>query len=114
VSVALVLALVELVASQIHPVRAYIGVTGAIVALVALTTGGALAIGHLVDARGRPAVVLSVAVRDFAVASGIADTAFGARASGPLGIYGIVVIASGAGLVRCLKVARPREAGSAP
>ncbi len=101
-SIALVLALVALVASQIHLGTAYVAVTVAIVGFVIATTAAGLLIARLVDPVTRPAVILSVAVRDFAVASGIAYAAFGPKASGPLGIYGVVVIATGAGLIRYL------------
>jgi hypothetical protein len=41
-----------------------------------------------------------VSMRDFAVASGIAAAAFGSAATGPLGIYGVLVIAWGAVVAR--------------
>jgi predicted Na+-dependent transporter len=105
-SIVLVLALVALVASQIRPSTAYVVVTAAIVGFLGVTTAAALVAGRLVDPSTRPAVVLSVAVRDFAVASGIASAAFGPKASGPLGIYGVLVIATGAALTRHLSVGR--------
>lgn len=115
-SIAIVLLLVELVASQIHPSRAYVGATAAIAAFICLTTATAIATGRIVDPGARAAVILSLAVRDFAVASGIAEVAFGPRASGPLGIYGVVVIASGAALVRWLRPppARPGSRAAPP
>ena len=108
-SVVLVVALVYLVASQIHLSGAYLWVGAAIVAFITTTTVAAFVISRLVDSATRPAVVLGVAVRDFAVASGIAEAAFGPRSSGPLGLYGIAVIATGAGLVRLLRVHSPPD-----
>ena len=55
--------------------------------------GWLLAIG--VPPRRRTAIVLPTAMRDFAVAAGIATTAFGAAAAAPLGIYGILVLVFG-------------------
>jgi predicted Na+-dependent transporter len=55
--------------------------------------GWLLAIG--VPSRRRTAIVLPTAMRDFAVAAGIATSAFGAAAAAPLGIYGILVLVFG-------------------
>ena len=83
------------VASQLH-LRA--SDTRVALALVLYLAGGAilgwlLAIG--VPARRRTAIVLPTAMRDFAVAAGIATSAFGAAAAAPLGIYGILVLIFG-------------------
>jgi predicted Na+-dependent transporter len=43
----------------------------------------------------RTAIVLTTAMRDFAVAAGIAASAFGAAAAAPLGIYGLLVLIFG-------------------
>ena len=83
------------VASELH-LRA--SDTRVALALVLYLAGGAilgwlLAIG--VPARRRTAIVLPTAMRDFAVAAGIATSAFGAAAAAPLGIYGILVLIFG-------------------
>lgn len=83
------------VASQIE-LRA--GEAGVLLALLAYLAGGA-ALGWLL-ARGAPAerrtaIVLTTAMRDFAVAAGIAASAFGAAAAAPLGIYGLLVLIFG-------------------
>jgi predicted Na+-dependent transporter len=103
------------VASQIQ-LRA--GEAGVLLALLAYLAGGA-ALGWLL-ARGagpaagtatgvtaeaaagtatgpdrRTAIVLTTAMRDFAVAAGIAASAFGAEAAAPLGIYGLLVLLFG-------------------
>ena len=44
----------------------------------------------------RTAVVLPTTMRDFAVAAGIAASAFGIAAAAPLGIYGVMVLVFGA------------------
>jgi predicted Na+-dependent transporter len=69
-----------------------------LLALLAYLAGGA-ALGALL-ARGVPparrtAIVLTTAMRDFAVAAGIAASAFGAAAAAPLGIYGLLVLIFG-------------------
>lgn len=83
------------VASELH-LRA--SDTRVALALVLYLAGGAilgwlLAIG--VPARRRTAIVLPTAMRDFAVAAGIATSAFGAAAAAPLGIYGVLVLIFG-------------------
>jgi predicted Na+-dependent transporter len=55
--------------------------------------GWLLAIGA--PAGQRTAIFLPTAMRDFAVAAGIAASAFGAPAAAPLGIYGILVLVFG-------------------
>jgi predicted Na+-dependent transporter len=83
------------VASQIQ-MRS--GEASVLLALLAYLAGGA-ALGWLL-ARGAPAerrtaIVLTTAMRDFAVAAGIAASAFGAAAAAPLGIYGLLVLIFG-------------------
>jgi predicted Na+-dependent transporter len=56
--------------------------------------GWLLALG--VPSTRRSAVILPTAMRDFAVAAGIAASAFGLAAAAPLGIYGVMVLIFGA------------------
>jgi predicted Na+-dependent transporter len=83
------------VASQIE-VRAR--EAGVLLALLVYLAGGA-ALGWLLSrgapAERRTAIVLTTAMRDFAVAAGIAASAFGAAAAAPLGIYGLLVLLFG-------------------
>jgi predicted Na+-dependent transporter len=69
------------------------------VALIAYLAGAAL-LGWLLaigaSPRRRTAVILPTAMRDFAVAAGIAASAFGPAAAAPLGIYGVLVLVFGA------------------
>jgi len=62
--------------------------------------GGAGALGWLLalgaPSARRKAVILPTAMRDFAVAAGIAAAAFGVAAAAPLGIYGVMVLVFGA------------------
>ena len=68
-------------------------------------------LGALALAPGEEAVaiLLSTSIRDFAIASGIATSAFGSNAAGPLGLYGMLVIGWGALLARAQRgrVGRP-------
>jgi predicted Na+-dependent transporter len=70
-----------------------------VVAALLLYLAGSTVLGWLlaigVPNRRRTAIVLPTAMRDFAVAAGIAATAFGAAAAAPLGIYGILVLIFG-------------------
>lgn len=105
--VAALLMLLWEVASEVQVRASYLGVVAALVGFLA--GGGGL--GWLL-ARGlarpaRPGVLLPVAMRDFAVAAGIAATAFGPRAVGPLGVYGLLVLLGGAVITWVL--ARPRR-----
>jgi predicted Na+-dependent transporter len=68
-------------------------------ALVAFLAGSSV-LGWLLSrgasAPRRTALLLPTAMRDFAVAAGIAASAFGAAAAAPLGIYGVLVLVFGA------------------
>lgn len=83
------------VASELH---LRVSDTRVVIALL-LYLAGAAALGWLlaigVPARRRTAIVLPTAMRDFAVAAGIAASAFGVTAAAPLGIYGIMVLVFG-------------------
>jgi len=59
--------------------------------------GWLLALGA--PAPRRTTVILTTAMRDFAVAAGIAASAFGIAAAAPLGIYGVMVLVFGAVVV---------------
>ena len=98
VTVLALLLLLWQVASQIRLDSAYTRVVLALVLYVA----GSAALG-LVLAAGAPAarataVLLPVAMRDFAVAAGIAAAAFGPAAAAPLGAYGVLVLLLGSGV----------------
>ena len=63
--------------------------------------GWLLALG--MPSQRRTAVILPTAMRDFAVAAGIAASAFGIAAAAPLGIYGVMVLVFGAIAVHASK-----------
>jgi len=84
------------VASQ---VRLEAGYLLAAVLLVGFLVGAAAigaTVAHGIDKAGRPGLLLPVAMRDFAVAAGIAAAAFGPASTGALGIYGLLVLLFGA------------------
>jgi predicted Na+-dependent transporter len=87
------------VASQIH-LRA--SDARVLLALLAYLAGGVI-LGWLLAIGAPPAqrtaIVLPTAMRDFAVAAGIAASAFGAAAAAPLGIYGLLVLIFGSAAV---------------
>ncbi|HET9072529.1 MAG TPA: bile acid:sodium symporter [Acidimicrobiales bacterium] len=98
--IAVLLGLLWEVAGEVQLRVAYLAVTAALAGFLA----GAGLLGWLL-ARGlpaptRPAVLLPVSMRDFAVAAGIAASAFGPRAVGPLGVYGLLVLLAGAVVAR--------------
>jgi len=96
------------VASQLH-LRA--SDARVLLALLAYLAGGVI-LGWLLAIGAPPgqrtAIVLPTAMRDFAVAAGIAASAFGAAAAAPLGIYGLLVLIFGTAVVYA---ARQREPG---
>jgi predicted Na+-dependent transporter len=100
VAILAVLALLELVASQVHLSAAYLEAGGVLVGVIGCSAVLGWALGRLFDPGPARAVLLHVSMRDFAVASGIAAAAFGSAATGPLGIYGVLVIAWGAVVAR--------------
>jgi predicted Na+-dependent transporter len=103
VTVAALLVLLWQVASQIRLDAGYARVTAALVCYLA----GSAVLGRLLAIRAAAArataVLLPVALRDFAVAAGIAAAAFGPAAAAPLGAYGVLVLLAGsaAPALRC-------------
>ena len=92
------------VASQVHPEVAYLGAAGLLAAFLAGSglLGAAVTAG--VERSGKPGLLLPVAMRDFAVAAGIAAAAFGPGATGALGIYGLLVLLAGTVTARHISV----------
>lgn len=107
-SVATVVVLVWLVASQASLSLGYVRVVLALVVVAAGAAALGWSVGWGLARRWRLGLGLPVAMRDFAVAAGIATVAFGPKAAAPLGVYGIVVMLLGAGVARW---ARRRRAG---
>jgi predicted Na+-dependent transporter len=99
------------VASQIHPSGSDARI---LLALLTYLAGGVL-LGWLLAIGASPAqrtaIVLPTAMRDFAIAAGIAASAFGAAASAPLGIYGLLVLIFGTAAVYAARQRKPGPAG---
>ena len=97
-TIAALLVLLWQVASQIRLDAGYLQVSAALAAFLA----GSALLGGLLSVRlpaGRAvAVLLPVGLRDFAVAAGIAATAFGPAAAAPLGVYGVFVLVTGSAI----------------
>jgi len=95
VTVLALLVLLWQVASQIRLDSAYTRVVLALVLYVAGSAALGLALAARAPAARATAVLLPVAMRDFAVAAGIAAAAFGPAAAAPLGAYGVLVLLAG-------------------
>jgi predicted Na+-dependent transporter len=96
------------VASQLHLRASDARVLLALLAYLAggVILGSLLAIGA--PRAQRTAIVLPTAMRDFAVAAGIAASAFGAAAVAPLGIYGVLVLIFGTAAVYAARLRQPK------
>ncbi|MGP7996135.1 MAG: bile acid:sodium symporter [Streptosporangiaceae bacterium] len=109
VTVTALLVLLWQVASQIRLDAGYLRVIAALAVFIA----GSALLGGLLAVRlpaGRSvAVLLPVTMRDFAVAAGIAATAFGPAAAAPLGGYGVLVLLTGS-VVTAVSRGRRRSA----
>jgi predicted Na+-dependent transporter len=98
-----VAALVALIAAEVHLSARYGAVTGALVVFLA----GSAVVGRILGARSRPAaataLLLTTSMRDFAIAAGLATSAFGPAAAAPLGLYGILVLVWGTAVAGVLR-----------
>ncbi len=106
VSTLSVAALVALVASQVHFSRSYVAVLVAIVAFLIASAGVGLLVGRGGTLRAREALLLTMSMRDFAIAAGLVTAAFGPDAAAPLGLYGIAVLIWGTGAAGFMRAER--------
>jgi len=99
VGMASLLVLLWEIASELRLHASNLLVAAALLAYLAAAgvLGWLLALGA--PAPRRTAVILTTAMRDFAVAAGIAASAFGTAAAAPLGIYGVMLLVFGAVVV---------------
>jgi predicted Na+-dependent transporter len=91
------------VASELHLQVSDTTMAASLLLYLACAAGLGWLLGTGVTQARRTAVFLSVAMRDFAVAAGLAASAFGPPAAAPLGVYGILVLVFGsvaAGVIR--------------
>ena len=80
-----------------HFARSYVAVLAAIVAFLIASAGVGLLVGRGGTLRAREALLLTMSMRDFAIAAGLVTAAFGPDAAAPLGLYGIAVLIWGTG-----------------
>jgi predicted Na+-dependent transporter len=99
--------LVALVASEVHFTRSYVAVLVAVVAFVVASAGVGLLVGRGGTLRAREALLLTLSMRDFAIAAGLATAAFGPDAAAPLGLYGITVLIWGTGGAGFMRARNP-------
>jgi predicted Na+-dependent transporter len=89
--------LVALVAAEVHFTQAYLGVLVATVVFLVASAGVGLIVRQRASIPAKKSLLLTISMRDFAIAAGLATSAFGPRAAAPLGIYGIIVLMWGTG-----------------
>ena len=95
--------LVLLVAGQVHIGAEYLGVLLAIVIIVGVSALLGFAIGRTTSREGSTSLLLTISMRDFAIAAGLAAAAFGPQAVAPLGLYGVAVIVWGTAVAGFLR-----------
>lgn len=83
------------VASQVSLDARYLVAAGLLLAFLAGGASLGTLVARGVEPAGRPGLLLPLAMRDFAVAAGIATAAFGPGSAGVLGIYGLLVLIFG-------------------
>jgi BASS family bile acid:Na+ symporter len=91
-SMASLTVLVALVSAQVTLSLAYVRVAAAIVVFVAATAALGWALAVRATRPQRAALVLTVSMRDFAIAAGLVSSAFGPAAAAPLAVYGVVAL----------------------
>jgi predicted Na+-dependent transporter len=111
VSMAMVIILVWLVASQVRLSSSYLAVAGALLLFMAGSAILGAAVAYRTPAPVATALLLTTSMRDFAIAAGIAVAAFGAAAAAPLGLYGVMVLTWGTA-VASLRSRRSRSTRS--
>jgi predicted Na+-dependent transporter len=104
VATAALVGLVALVAAQVHIGVAYVAVLIAIVIIVAVSAVLGSALGRTTTKSQATPLLLTISMRDFAIAAGLATAAFGPSAAAPLGLYGVVVIVWGTAVAGRLRI----------
>jgi predicted Na+-dependent transporter len=100
-------ALVALVAAEVHFSKAYLSAAAAIVLFLIASAGVGLLIARRCKPAAGRAILLTVSMRDFAIAAGLASAAFGTSAAAPLGVYGIIVLVWGTGTAGFMRARTP-------
>jgi predicted Na+-dependent transporter len=110
----IVAALVALIAAEVHLSARYLAIGGALVVFIAGSAGIGRLLGLGAHRPARIAVLLTTSMRDFAIAAGIATTAFGPAAAAPLGLYGILVLVWGTAVAGALRKQGTRPSPASP
>jgi len=79
----------------------------AVVAFLVVSAGVGLVVGRGAAPQVRGALLLTLSMRDFAIAAGLATAAFGPEAAAALGVYGIAVLLWGTGAAGFLRARNP-------
>jgi predicted Na+-dependent transporter len=99
--------LVALVAAEIRFSTAYLPVVVAVLAFL----GASAVVGHVAarigEGESKQAILLTISMRDFAIAAGLAAAAFGPAAAAPLGLYGVAVLVWGTGAAGFMRARAP-------
>jgi predicted Na+-dependent transporter len=104
-------ALVALVAAQVHLGTAYLAVLVAIVIIILVSAAIGVALGRTTSRPRATSLLLTISMRDFAIAAALAAAAFGTAAAAPLGLYGVLVLGWGTAAAGRL---RAKHAGLPP
>ena len=100
-------ALVALVAGEIRFSTKYLPVVVAVLAFLAASALVGQMAGRIGGGTTRQALLLTVSMRDFAIAAGLAAAAFGPAAAAPLGLYGVAVLVWGTGAAGFMRSRAP-------
>jgi predicted Na+-dependent transporter len=105
--------LVALVAAEVRLGTAYLAVLGAIAIIVVVSAVIGAALGRTTRPERAVPLLLTISMRDFAIAAGLATAAFGPSAAAPLGLYGVVVIVWGTAVAGRLRGRNSRGGATA-
>ena len=98
-----VAALVGLIAAEIHFSARYVAVAGSLFVFLAASIVIGRLVGWSLPRPSSSSILLTISMRDFAIAAGLATAAFGASAAAPLGLYGVLVLLWGTGAAGWLR-----------
>jgi predicted Na+-dependent transporter len=98
-----VAALVGLIAAEIHFSARYVAIAGSLFLFLATSIVVGRLVGRSLPRSGSSSILLTISMRDFAIAAGLAAAAFGASAAAPLGLYGVLVLLWGTGAAGWLR-----------
>jgi predicted Na+-dependent transporter len=99
--------LVALVAAEVRLSSAYLPVLVAVLAFLIASATVGLLVGRIGRRSQKEALLLTISMRDFAIAAGVASAAFGPAAAAPLGLYGVTVLVWGTGIAGFMRARRP-------